>query len=50
MSRREFTILSNVSMITCVVQRGKADAVVQAAQDAGAQGTTIYYANCSGVR
>jgi len=50
MSTREFTILSNVSMITCVVQRGKADAVVQAAQDAGAQGATIYYANGSGVR
>jgi nitrogen regulatory protein PII len=32
------------------VQRGKADAVVQAAQDAGAQGATIYYANGSGVR
>jgi len=50
MSAREFTILTDVSMITCVVQRGKADAVVQAAQDAGAQGATIYYGNGSGVR
>lgn len=50
MSTREFTVLSDASMITCVVQRGKADAVVQAAQDAGAQGATIYYGYGSGVR
>jgi nitrogen regulatory protein PII len=37
-------------MITCVVQRGKADATVQAAQDAGAQGATIHYGHGSGVR
>ncbi|MBT8115891.1 MAG: hypothetical protein KJP04_10930 [Arenicella sp.] len=47
---REFSILTDVSMITCVVQRGKADAVVKAAQDAGAQGATIYYGYGSGVR
>ncbi len=50
MSTREFTVLTDVSMITCVVQRGKADAVVKAAQDAGAQGATIYYGYGSGVR
>ena len=50
MSTREFTILTDVSLITCVVQRGKADTVVQAAQDAGAQGATIYYGYGSGVR
>lgn len=50
MTQREFTILTDVSLITCVVQRGKADAVVQAAQDAGAQGATMYYGNGSGVR
>ncbi len=50
MAARELTILTDVSMITCVVQRGKADAVVQAAQDAGAQGATIYYGYGSGVR
>jgi len=50
MSKREFTILTDVSMITCVVQRGKADMVVQAAQDAGAQGATIYFGHGSGVR
>ncbi|MDA0788450.1 MAG: P-II family nitrogen regulator [Proteobacteria bacterium] len=47
---REFTILTDVSLITCIVQRGKADVVVQAAQDAGAQGATIYYGYGSGVR
>ncbi|MBD3649565.1 MAG: P-II family nitrogen regulator [Pseudomonadales bacterium] len=50
MTQREFTILTDVSMITCVVQRGKADSVVQAAQDAGAQGATTYYGYGSGVR
>jgi nitrogen regulatory protein P-II 1 len=50
MSTRELTILTDVSMITCIVQRGKADGVVQAAQDAGAQGATIYYGYGSGVR
>ena len=50
MSTREFTVLTDVSMITCVVQRGKAEAVVQAAQDSGAQGATIYYGHGSGIR
>lgn len=50
MSTREFTVLTDVSMITCVVQRGKAETVVQAAQEAGAQGATIYYGNGSGIR
>ena len=50
MSTREFTVLTDVSLITCVVQRGKAEEVVQAAQDGGAQGATIYYGNGSGVR
>lgn len=47
---RDFTILTDVSLITCIVQRGKADAVVRAAQDAGAQGATTYYGYGSGVR
>lgn len=50
MSTREFTVLTDVSMITCVVQRGNAEKVVQAAQEAGAQGATIYYGSGSGVR
>ncbi len=47
---RELTTLTDVSMITCIVQRGKADRVIQAAQDAGAQGATVYYGYGSGVR
>jgi len=40
----------HVSMITCIVQRGKADVVVQAAHDAGAQAATIYYGYGTGIR
>ena len=50
MSRRDITVLTDVALVTCVVQRGAADDVVQAAQDAGAQGATINYAFGTGVR
>ena len=41
MSQRELVIMTDASLITCVVQRGKADAVVSAARGAGVQGATI---------
>jgi nitrogen regulatory protein PII len=44
------TLLTDVRLITCIVQRGLGDTIVQAAQDAGAQGATIFYARGSGVR
>ena len=50
MVAREIVVLTDVSLITCVVQRGKADEIVKAAQDAGAQGATIFYGKGSGVR
>lgn len=50
MKQREITVLTDASLITCIVQRGIADQIVQAAQDAGAQGATINYAQGSGVR
>ena len=50
MSRKEITVLTDVSLITCIVQRGIADTIVTAAQEAGAQGATVYYARGSGVR
>lgn len=50
MSEREITVLTDVSLITCVVQRGLADDIIKAAQDAGAQGATTYFARGSGVR
>ena len=43
MSTRELTILTDVSMITCVVQRDKADSVIAADQQVCAQGATVYF-------
>ena len=31
MSKREITVLTQVAMLTCIVQRGKADAIVATA-------------------
>ena len=50
MSQKDITILTDISLITCVVQRGKADDIVKAAQEVGAQGATIYYARGGGIR
>jgi nitrogen regulatory protein P-II 1 len=50
LNEREITVLTDVSLITCVVQRGLADDVIKAAQEAGAQGATTYYARGGGVR
>lgn len=50
MKDREFTVLTDVCLITCIVQRGIGDTIVQAARNAGAQGATVYYAKGSGVR
>jgi len=50
LNEREITVLTDVSLITCVVQRGLADDVIKAAQEAGAQGATTYFARGSGVR
>jgi nitrogen regulatory protein PII len=50
LKEREIIVLTDVSLITCVVQRGLADEVIKAAQEAGAQGATTYYARGSGVR
>ena len=50
MSTKEIIVLTDVSLITCIVQRGMADRIVHAAQEAGAQGATVYYARGGGVR
>ena len=39
-----------VELITCVVQRGKADKVAKAAIDAGAGGATIFFGRGMGLR
>ncbi|MGB0721958.1 MAG: P-II family nitrogen regulator [Gammaproteobacteria bacterium] len=49
-SKREIVVLTDVALITAVVPRGNADVVVQAAQEVGAQGATIHYAQGRGVR
>lgn len=46
----ELIVLTDVVLITCIVQRGAAEEAVQAARRAGAQGATIFYARGSGVR
>lgn len=50
MSTREITVLTDVSLITCIVQRNLAEPIVNAAREAGAQGATVYYARGSGIR
>jgi nitrogen regulatory protein P-II 1 len=46
----DFVVLTDAVLITCIVQRGAADAVVDAALKVGAQGATIFYARGTGVR
>ncbi len=50
LNHNEIAVLTDVVLITCIVQRGKADDIVQAAQAAGASGATVHYARGSGVR
>lgn len=46
----ELIVLTDVVLLTAIVQRGSADLVVQAAQEAGAQGATIFHARGTGMR
>lgn len=50
MAQRTLTVLTDASLITCIVEKGQADTIVKAAREAGAQGATVYYARGSGVR
>lgn len=43
-------VLTDVHLITCIVQRGRADSVVKAAIEAGAEGATIHFARGTGLR
>lgn len=47
---REITILTDVELITCIIQKGNADTIIKAAYEAGAQGATVNFAQGSGVR
>ena len=42
--------MDKLNLITCVVQRGRADEVVKEALAAGAQGATMFYGRGTGVR
>ena len=50
MSQTGMIVLTDAVLITAIVQRGMADLVVQTAQEAGAQGATIFHAHGTGVR
>jgi nitrogen regulatory protein PII len=50
MTARDITVLTDVSLITCIVQRGAAETVIQAAREAGSQGATIHFGRGTGVR
>ena len=47
---RNITVLTDAALITCIVQKGMGDKVVQAAIAGGAQGATVYFGRGSGVR
>ena len=48
MTAREITVLTDISLITCIVQRGLADTIIEAAREAGAQGATVHFARGMG--
>lgn len=50
MSTRGITVLTDVALITCIVQRSVGDDIVRAARDAGATGATMHFARGTGVR
>ena len=50
MAKRKVTNLTDVSEITCVVQKGKADDIVQSLLDAGIQGATVHSGVGTGIR
>ena len=50
MAGRNGTYLSEANLITCVLQTGLAENVLDAAKNCGAQGATISYARGTGIR
>ena len=49
-NNNQIIVLTDVCMITTVVQRGLGDEIVKAASEGGAQGATIYYGRGTGIR
>ena len=50
MTKRDVAILTDVALITCVVQRGVAEKITNVATEAGAQGATVNFAKGMGIR
>ena len=50
MSDRQIVYLPDAKLITCVLQNGLAEKVLDAAKNCGAQGATVSYARGTGVR
>ena len=50
MAQREITVLKDVALITCVVQRGAAEAIISASRQAGAQGASVNFGKGMGMR
>ena len=50
MPDRDVIVLTDLALVTCIVQKGLADPIVMACREAGAQGATVYYARGTGVR
>jgi len=50
MPKKNITVLTDLNLITCIVQKGAADDIVKAAVESGVQGATIHYARGTGVR
>ena len=50
MKKTTMVELTDLSLITCIVERGLADSMVDAAMKSGAQGATISYAKGRGIR
>jgi nitrogen regulatory protein P-II 1 len=50
MSNRNITVLSDVVLLTCVVEAGKGEEVIKSARGVGAGGATIHSQNGVGMR
>ena len=50
MSDRQIVYLTDAKLITCVLQNGLAEKVLDAAKNCGAQGATVSFARGTGVR
>jgi len=50
MPRKSIVVLTDLNLITCIVQKGAGDDIVKAAVENGVHGATIHYARGTGIR